>query len=98
MSDEVIYAIRRIDGEPMGDYSFMVTTGPNDWEYAEIEAEVDAIEPESIEFEIVKMTVERANVCKLPTNPHEQSGDDCDYCGEPWPCEWMQERGDPSDG
>lgn len=69
---EEFYAIRRVDGEPIyGEYSWTSTTGPNDWEPAQLEAE-DADDP--IEYELVKMTVTPVATHKFPT---------CHECDEP---------------
>lgn len=51
---EVLYAIRRSDGEDMGDYSFFVTGSATDWQAAENDAE-EAEEP--VEYELVTFTV-----------------------------------------
>ena len=93
MRPETFFAIRRTDGEPMGDFGWMSCDGPNDWEQAEYDS--DFADPESIEYEIVEMTVRSLAKQSFPLNPHEHVGDECDYCGEPWPCEWMRERESP---
>lgn len=54
-ADEPFYAIRRTDGEPlMGEYSWLVCDGPDDWTVAE---EGDHWDP--VEYEIVLMTPTR---------------------------------------
>lgn len=52
---ESFYAMRRTDGEEIGDYSWVSAGGPDDWTPAEDDAE-EADEP--IEYELCRMTVE----------------------------------------
>ncbi|HVT78357.1 MAG TPA: hypothetical protein VHD87_15075 [Acidimicrobiales bacterium] len=54
---ETIYAVRRCDREPIDDYSFWVTTGPQDWGPAG-----DSDDAEVVEYELIKLTVERVGV------------------------------------
>ena len=49
-----LYAIRRADGQDMGDYSWMVVTGPGDWQVAIDDA--DCAE-DRIDYELVRMDV-----------------------------------------
>lgn len=51
---EQMYAIRRADGDLMGDYSFIVTGGPDDWQPAADDA--DCAE-DQVEYELVRMDV-----------------------------------------
>lgn len=88
---EKIYAIRRTDGESLGDdWSFLVVGDASDWQPAEDDAEYSMADPMSVEYELIEMTVRSLGTRRLPPNPHVKHGDQCEYCGEDWPCEWMQ--------
>lgn len=64
MSTEVIWAIRRTDGEPIGgEYSFMVVSGPGDWDAAIADAEYS---DEPIEYELIGMRVVSGGVRTYP--------------------------------
>lgn len=59
MSEETIYAVRRLDGEPIfGDYGWMTVGYPGHWEEASMDSEHDDDEAPEVEYEMVKMTVE----------------------------------------
>ncbi len=89
MSVEKFFAIRLTDGELIyGEFGWVSCDGPNDWTVAE-ESDHD----EATEYEIVEMTVR--SVAKRtfgdPRDFHERVQDDCVYCAEPWPCEYLRE-------
>jgi len=91
-SPERFFAIRRTDGEQIwGEFTWMSCAGSNDWTVAEEAAEHD----EATEYEIVEMTVR--SVAKRtfgdPRDLHVVVADECEYCGEPWPCEYMAPNG-----
>ena len=69
---ETFYAMRRTDGETMGDeWLWLKVDGPDDWAPAGDEV---AYSDSSIEFEIVKMTVEQVGVMTI-------AAPRCDTCG-----------------
>ena len=83
-----MYAIRRADGEPMGDYSHLIVAGPHDWEPAEADSDY-ADEP--ITYELVKMDVE---VVECRTLPRCKEG--CGAVGTFWGlCQRHAEEDDP---
>ncbi len=78
-----MYAIRRTDGEPVGDeYTFFTTGGPDDWSPAENEAEDF---DEEVEYELVKMLVERVGVRTFGTlTPPCDEYEGTDSPGKTW--------------
>jgi len=67
---ETKYALRRSDGELIGDYAFIITEGPDDWYQAELDSEFcDA----TIIYEMVKMEMEVVGTKELPN---------CGVCNE----------------
>lgn len=93
---EIVYAIKRTDGELMhGEYSWSTTSGPDDWEPAELDSE-DAGYPDTIEFEMIEMRCRTVATKNLPENPHVERDGECDYCGEGWPCEWVRDTNQPT--
>lgn len=60
---EVIYAVRRADGEQMGEYTFVAVLDERDWTPAEMDAEC-VFDP--VVYELVKMTVEVIGTRTLP--------------------------------
>lgn len=94
--DEIVHAIRRTDGELMhGEYSWSTSTGPDDWEPAELDSE-DAGYPDTIEFEMIEMRCRTIATKSLPENPHVERDGECEYCGEGWPCEWVRDTNQPT--
>jgi hypothetical protein len=93
MSDapETFYAIRLTDGEMIyGEYEWMACDGPDDWTVADNSEHDDG----PVEYEIVEMTV-RSLVKRTfgdLRDLHERFHDECGYCAEPWPCEWLREN------
>ena len=67
---EVLYALRRPDGDDIGDYSFLTTNGPDDWSAAR---DCAAGNDEPIEFEMVRLTLEPTERRSFPI-----LGDVCD--------------------
>lgn len=85
---ESFYAIRRTDGEQIwGDYAWMGCDGPDDWTVAD-----NADDEEPVEYEIVRMHVEpiARKTYGDPHDLHERVGEECQYCGEPWPCDYIR--------
>lgn len=84
--------MRRTDGEMIyGEFAWTSCDGPDDWRVAEV-AEDDGDLDEPTEYEIVEMTV-RSIAKRLVPNPldfHDKVNDECDYCDEPWPCDWVR--------
>lgn len=68
---EVLYAVRRQDGDLLGDYSFVMVGAPTDWAPAEDDA--DCAEDAGV-YEMVKMTVEVIGTRTLPL---------CKECDQP---------------
>lgn len=85
---EVLYAVRRQDGEDIGEYSFCVVgSTPGDWSPAEDDADY-ADEP--VVYEMVKMTVEVVGTRTLP------KCHDCDDPATHWGlCEKHAREDDP---
>ncbi len=88
---ESFYAIRLTDGDLIYDeFKWMECEGPDDWTIA---VEADHVDP--TEYEIVKMIVEpiarrMSGVFHAPSARTVRDGNpvmECDYCGEPWPCD-----------
>lgn len=74
---ESFYAMRRVDGEPIGEFSWVEAVGPDDWTYADDSANDPA------EFEIVRMVV--VPVARRWFGVHEfvpcdDDPDECDEC------------------
>lgn len=86
-AEEVIYAIRRADGQDMGDYRFCTTT-EGDWSAAEDDAD-ESLAP--VEYQLLKMVVEVVERKVLPL---------CSICDRPathWGlCEAHAREDDPS--
>ncbi len=86
---EVIYAVRRADGQDIGDYSFVVVSGPGDWTPAEDDA--DGIDDATV-YQLVKMTVEVVATRTLP----ECSEAGCETPASHWGlCEAHAREDDP---
>ena len=85
---EVMYAIRRADGEPLGDYTFMITE-PNDWEVAELDCEYT---DEPIVYEMVRMTLEVVERRALPRCSESGCTDIAEFWGL---CELHAAEDDP---
>ena len=66
---ESFYAVRRTDGEYMSDYSWQPASHPNDWQYAEDDADCS---DEPVEYEIVRMVVEPVAKRTFGTDPEPQ--------------------------
>ena len=85
---EVIYAVRRTDGELMGDFSFWTVNGPTDWDPTDWDSD-DLTDP--VEYQMLKMTVE---VIDTRTSPRCH---DCDDPATHWGlCEKHASEDDPS--
>lgn len=62
---EVMYAIRRADGEPIfGEWAFAIVGGPTDWAAAEDDAEGNG-HPATYELVEMKMTVVRTRTLPM---------------------------------
>ena len=84
---ERFYAIRLADGDLIyGLYSWLECDGPADWTVAE---EADHDDP--TEYEIVRMSVEPVARRTFGVVEHTEADGECDFCGEPWPCQWFQD-------
>jgi hypothetical protein len=72
--EEVFYAIRRTDGVPIfNEYGFAIVDGPDDWAQAEDDADYSLV---PIEYELVRMRVERIGVRSFPKYLLEDEGED----------------------
>lgn len=81
---EVMHAIRRADGDAMGDYSFIVVDGPGDWQPAIDDAECAE---DRVDYELVRM-----DLTVLGTRTFGPDKPACDsYEGERGPAhEWWE--------
>jgi histidine triad (HIT) family protein len=68
---ESFYAIRRTDGELMGEYGWLQADDPDDWSGADVEI-FDGVDP--IEFEIVRMIVVPVAKRTLPESTTSEEG------------------------
>ena len=80
---ESFHAIRRCDGEPMGDYLWMRVDGPDVWS----PTCDDDYQDEPVEYEIVRMVVE-------PIAKRTFGNPRCALCDEPYPFDEMTEGAD----
>lgn len=79
---ESFYAIRRTDGEDIGDYSWVSASGPADWTAAEDDAEEAE---EHIEYELCQMTVEVVQRRTFgPTSPCDEWEGEETYPAASW--------------
>lgn len=70
---EVMWLVRRADGEDIGDYSHMVTSGPDDWSIVD-----DDLDEEATTYEMVRATlkvVETRTVAGRPEPCDEWHGE-----------------------
>lgn len=90
MTPEVMYLVRRSDGEHMDDDNFLWihVDGPDDWDAAVMDAETA---PEPIEYEIVRASLEVVGRRMLPTCK------ECDAPATHWGlCEAHAREDDPT--